>query len=129
MCQKAEAVDWVSLEDGNVVEDATHRSNELRESVPPGYPSSNPKARDWEALEREAQEDEEKEEPSGDAALNKLFQQIYKNADDDTKRAMMKSFQTSGGTVLSTNWSEVSKKNYEEEIEAPAGMQVNRWNQ
>ena len=29
--------------------------------------------------------------------------------DEDTRRAMMKSFQTSGGTVLSTNWDEVGK--------------------
>lgn len=28
-------------------------------------------------------------------------------ADEDTRRAMVKSFQTSGGTVLSTNWDEV----------------------
>jgi len=26
---------------------------------------------------------------------------------------MMKSFQTSGGTVLSTDWSDVAKKDYE----------------
>jgi SGS domain len=36
---------------------------------------------------------------------------------------MVKSYQTSGGTVLSTNWSEVKDKNYEEERQAPKGME------
>lgn len=35
------------------------------------------------------------------------------DADPETKMAMKKSFQTSGGTVLSTNWKEVATKNYE----------------
>ena len=40
---------------------------------------------------------------------------------------MVKSFQTSGGTVLSTNWDEVKEKDYEKERQAPNGMQWKNW--
>lgn len=40
---------------------------------------------------------------------------------------MNKSFQTSGGTVLSTNWDEVAKADYEKERQAPSGMEWRSW--
>ena len=83
--------------------------------------------KDWDAIEKDIKEKEKNEKPEGDEAMNKLFQQIYANASDDTKRAMMKSYQTSGGTVLSTNWDEVSKKDYEKERTAPKGMEWKNW--
>ena len=36
---------------------------------------------------------------------------VPQQADEDTRRAMVKSYQTSGGTVLSTNWDEVIEAN------------------
>lgn len=38
-----------------------------------------------------------------------MFRDIYAKANEDTRRAMMKSFVESNGTALSTNWSEVGK--------------------
>lgn len=79
--------------------------------------------RDWNAIEANLKAEEEAENPEGDEALNKLFQQIYSNANEDTRRAMIKSMQTSGGTCLSTNWDEVEKTDYEKERQAPKGME------
>lgn len=92
-------------------------------NVPRPYTSH----RDWDLIEKEIIEDEKKEKPEGDEAMNKLFKQIYSNASDDTRRAMVKSFQTSGGTVLSTNWDEVEKKDYEKERTAPKGVEWKTW--
>jgi suppressor of G2 allele of SKP1 len=74
------------------------------------YPtSSKTGSKNWDKLAADATNKSasgEKEE-EGDALQN-LFQSLYKDADDDTRKAMMKSYQESGGTALSTNWKEVS---------------------
>ncbi|RKO91395.1 HSP20-like chaperone, partial [Blyttiomyces helicus] len=71
----------------------------------PVYPSSSKKKHDWDRVAREV----EAEKPEGEQALNALFQNIYKDASDDVKRAMLKSYQESNGTCLSTNWAEVGR--------------------
>ncbi|KAG4305536.1 hypothetical protein PORY_001092 [Pneumocystis oryctolagi] len=87
------------------------------------YPSSSKYgSKDWDLLAKNMVTDNQE---TGDAALNKLFQEIYANADDDTKRAMMKSYIESSGTALSTNWKEVGAKKVP--IQPPTGMEVKPW--
>jgi len=98
--QKMEGGNWPTLIKAQAAKDAKELAH--------AYPSSKgPK--NWDKLEKEAKEEEEKEKLEGDAAVNKLFQTIYRDASDDVKKAMMKSYQESNGTCLSTNWEEVSK--------------------
>ena len=61
----------------------------------------------------------------GDAAVNEFFQKLYADADEDTRRAMMKSYSESGGTTLSTNWDEVGKGKVE--VKPPQGSEWKRW--
>jgi suppressor of G2 allele of SKP1 len=90
------------------------------------YPSSAKVKHNWQKLDKEIEGDildhyEDYGMDSGDI----LFKQIYQNGDEEKRRAMMKSFQTSGGTVLSTDWNDVKSKDYEgrDRPEAPGGQE------
>jgi len=97
----------------------------------PVYPSSSKTKKDWSKIDKEIEEDmkKNKDDYADEDPLNKFFKEIYKNADENTRKAMMKSFQTSGGTVLSTNWDEVKQKDYEgkDRPDAPNGQEYKEW--
>ncbi|KAK3447113.1 protein SGT1 homolog [Eucalyptus grandis] len=129
---KAEPLNWTSLEfsKDSTVPQKIHVvsgtvSGTVSGSQRPSYPSSKPKRVDWDKLEAQVKKEEKEEKLDGDAALNRFFQDIYKDADDDTRRAMRKSFVESNGTVLSTNWKEVGSKKVEGS--PPEGMEVKKW--
>lgn len=89
------------------------------------YPTSSKKPHDWDKLATNIAEEEKSETLEGDAALNQLFQKIYSGGSDEVRKAMNKSFQESGGTVLSTNWSEVGKEKIQ--MQAPEGVVPKKW--
>lgn len=124
---KAEPINWTSLEyDKKQVVPQKSNISSGTEIQRPTYPSSNTKVRtDWDKLEAEVKKEEKDEKLEGDAALNKLFRDIYQDADEDTRRAMQKSFIESNGTVLSTNWKEVGAKHVDGS--PPQGMEIKKW--
>jgi suppressor of G2 allele of SKP1 len=106
----------------------------------PSYPTSSRKGpKDWDALATSALRSEKKDGDKAAAAaaegeddddeegdsMNNFFKKLYKNADPDTKRAMMKSYQESNGTALSTDWKDVSKGPVE--TKPPEGLEAKKW--
>lgn len=79
--------------------------------------------KNWDAIASEVEE----EKLEGDAALNKVFQDIFGKGTDEQRKAMIKSFTESGGTVLSTNWDDVGARKVEGS--APKGMEMRRWDE
>jgi suppressor of G2 allele of SKP1 len=98
----------------------------------PSYPTSartGPK--NWDSVASAALKGENKDgEPLGDDdddgdPMEGFFKKLYKDADPDTRRAMMKSYQESNGTALSTNWADVKKGPVE--TVPPEGLVAKKW--
>ncbi|XP_078431770.1 protein SGT1 homolog [Wolffia australiana] len=124
---KVEPITWTSLEfsrDKSIVQRVNIPSGSST-APKPSYPSSKPKKTDWDKLEAQVKKEEKDEKLDGDAALNKLFQDIFRDADDDMRRAMQKSYVESNGTVLSTNWKEVGAKTVTGS--PPDSMEMKKW--
>lgn len=89
----------------------------------PAYPTSSKSgAKNWDKVVVEDLDD--KDEMEGDETSH-FFKQLFKGADPAQQRAMMKSYQESGGTVLSTDWDKVGKG--EVKPEPPEGMEAKKY--
>jgi len=82
--------------------------------------SSSPKPKkNWDGITTSILTNEKEkttnEDPNvgGDAAANEMFAKLYADADEDVKKAMIKSYTESNGTSLSMNWDEVKKAKVE----------------
>jgi suppressor of G2 allele of SKP1 len=129
----APGVKWHNLEGDRKVE--AEVTNENKATIPshvltnktqesaPAYPTSSKSgAKNWDKL---AKEDlDEKDEMEGDETSN-FFKTLYKGSSPEQQRAMMKSYQESGGTVLSTDWSSVGSKTVVPE--PPEGMEAKKY--
>jgi len=103
--KKAKILQWASLEKIASEKPLLNPWPDTSSANKHLYPSSSKVKRDWDKIAAEVAE----EKPEGEAALNKVFQDIYGSGSEEQRRAMIKSFTESGGTVLSTNWDEVGK--------------------
>ncbi|CAL1695733.1 unnamed protein product [Somion occarium] len=120
---------WGSL----VGESPDPLSTFAKPAAPPAEAPAQPRKqrKNWDVLTDEILKAEKSasmdEDPNvgGDNSVNEFFQKIFADADEDTKRAMMKSYQESGGTTLSTNWDEVKKAKVE--VKPPEGSEWKKW--
>ncbi|QPG96455.1 hypothetical protein C2857_004246 [Epichloe festucae Fl1] len=107
-------------------EDETARKDAANTSVGtksagPVYPtSSRTGPKDWDKITADDEKDEEAE-----GGVNDFFKKLYKNASDDQKRAMMKSFTESNGTSLSTDWLDVANRTVT--TKPPEGVEAKEW--
>ncbi|KAI9731944.1 MAG: hypothetical protein M1834_004395 [Cirrosporium novae-zelandiae] len=132
---------WTSLEgtkDSGLSVSVNIFPRELLKNKPPVYPTSSRRGpKNWDKVvdnltakksagsgveEFESYDDEDYGDPAG-----ALFKKLYQNADPDTRRAMVKSYQESNGTSLSTNWDEVKK--HKVETVPPEGTTAKKWNE
>lgn len=101
-------------------------------------PKATSKKKNWDSLAKEIEnEDDEPVSmplPLSSALLisstgqnntpDDFFKSLYGDLDPDSRRAMLKSYQESNGTVLSTNWGEVGQKY--QAPQPPDGMEVRK---
>ncbi|CAH2352994.1 protein Sgt1p [[Candida] railenensis] len=119
--RKEQPIKWSSLEQSEsaaTLTNPTIMSQANSGSAASVYPTSSKKAVNWSNFK--VAEDE-----AEDSSENDFFAKLYKDNDEDTRRAMMKSYVESNGTVLTTNWSEAKDKKFE--TSPPEGMVAKKW--
>ncbi|CAK9439669.1 uncharacterized protein LODBEIA_P37690 [Lodderomyces beijingensis] len=114
--KKKRAEKWPSLERSE--EKAAETKDAPAQDSVAAYPSSSRKKVNWDKFNVDEGKDD-------DADSNQFFQKIFKDMDDDSRRAMMKSYVQSNGTVLTTNWDEAQNKEFE--TSPPEGMVAKKW--
>ncbi|KAF4632536.1 hypothetical protein G7Y89_g5598 [Cudoniella acicularis] len=106
-------------EDDEKIKAAVLEAQKEKEKAPAYPTSSRTGPKNWDkVVEDKADEDEE-------AGVDDFFKKLYKGSDDDTRRAMMKSYIESNGTSLSTNWDQVGTQTFQ--TEPPEGMEAKKW--
>jgi suppressor of G2 allele of SKP1 len=134
----APGVKWHNLEGDREIEAEDKDKDESKTTIPthilasksttenaPVYPTSSKSgAKNWDKLAKEDLDD--KDEMEGDETSN-FFKTLFKGSSAEQQRAMMKSYQESGGTVLSTDWSSVGSKTVVPE--PPEGMEAKTYGQ
>lgn len=142
----------ISSDEGIVSTEHADKSAAVKHAVPkiqannsgPSYPTSSKSGpKNWDKVvetlrkkpkkaqndgkdggDSDSQQDDGIDSDEGDA-VNGFFSQLYKGAGPDQKRAMMKSYQESNGTALSTDWNEVKRGTVE--TTPPEGMVAKKW--
>ncbi|KAF1928298.1 SGS-domain-containing protein [Didymella exigua CBS 183.55] len=128
----SQGVKWKTLEGDRMVDGAEGSKSAIPEHIltgksvqdsAPVYPTSSKSgAKNWDKLAAEDLDD--KDEIEGDETSH-FFKKLYSGATSEQQRAMMKSYQESGGTVLSTDWSNVGSKTVVPE--PPEGMEARKY--
>jgi SGS domain/CS domain len=94
--------EWKALERAGVELSATERARLDREAKIQAIAA---KQKNWDKIVTTELAKEKEESGPMD-----VFKTIYADADDDVRRAMMKSYSESGGKVLSTDWKDVGSR-------------------
>lgn len=100
--RKKEEIKWVALDGAGDVASAAVAASAIAQRR---MAAANEKQKNWNSKI----EEELKDYKEDDSAMS-VFRDMYKGVDDDTRRAMVKSYSESGGQVLSTDWGKVKKE-------------------